>query len=140
MGCTELLNEDEERITIPNRKVLGEIFTNSQQYKVVEASVGIDYAADPEAAITCIRKALKAVEDIAPERDPDVGIDAFGDSAINIGYRVWVPTNRFHNKRFAINLAVYHALKQANINIPFPQRDVHLIASDAKKQNDHTEA
>lgn len=131
LGATELINEDEERITIPNRKVLGEIFTNSQAFKVVEAEVGIDYNADPEEAIRCISEAIKAVDGIAPNREPDVGIDAFADSSINIGYRVWVPTNSYHNKRFAINLAVYHALKKANITIPFPQRDIHMIASES---------
>jgi len=127
LGSTELTNEDEERITIPNRKVLGEIFTNSYEHKVVEGVVGIDYAADPEAAIQCIFEATTSVEGIAKDRNPVIGIDAFADSSINIGYRVWVPTNSYHSTRFAINLAVYHALKKANISIPFPQRDVHLI-------------
>lgn len=131
LGATELINEDEERITIPNRKVLGEIFTNSQAFKVVEAEVGIDYNADPEEAIRCISEAIKAIDGIAPNREPDVGIDAFADSSINIGYRVWVPTNIYHNRRFAINLAVYHALKKANITIPFPQRDIHMITSES---------
>ena len=132
LGSTELINEDEERIMIPNRKVLGEILTNSRQYKVVEGVVGIEYSADPEAAINCIREAVKTVDEIAEGREPDIGIDAFGDSSINIGYRVWVPTSSYHSKRFAINLAVYHALKNAKITIPFPQRDVHLIPSDPK--------
>lgn len=131
LGATELINEDEERITIPNRKVLGEIFTNSNEHKVVEAEVGIDYNADPEEAIRCISEAIKTVDGIASNRDPDVGIDAFGDSSINIGYRVWVPTNSYHNKRYAINLAVYHALKKANITIPFPQRDIRMISSES---------
>lgn len=130
----QLINEDEERITIPNRKVLGEIFTNSYEFKVVEAVVGIDYSADPEQAIQCIATAVKKIEGIAPEREPDVGIEDFGDSAINIGYRVWVPTQTYHQTRYQINLAVFRALKDAKINIPFPQRDVHLIPS-AEKDN-----
>lgn len=129
LGSTELISEDEERITIPNRKVLGEIFTNSSQYKVVEGIVGIEYAADPEKAIECISKALMAIDGIASERRPDVGIDAFADSSINIGYRVWVETHRYHQTRYALNLAVYHALKQADISIPFPQRDVRMIST-----------
>ncbi len=127
LGTTVLVNEDEERITIPNRKVLGEIFINSHNFKVVEGEVGIEYAADPEAAIRVITAAIKTVSGIAPDREPDVGIEAFADSSINIGYRVWVPTKSYHRSRYALNLAIYHALKEAHINIPFPQRDVHLI-------------
>ncbi|PXA03733.1 mechanosensitive ion channel protein MscS [Coraliomargarita sinensis] len=133
LGSTELTNEDEERITIPNRKVLGEIFTNSHEYRIVEGVVGIDYAADPEQAIGCITQAVKSVDGCAEDREPVIGIDAFADSSINIGFRVWVPTNSYHRKRFALNLAVYHALKKAEITIPFPQRDVHLIRSETEQ-------
>ncbi len=69
---------------------------------------------------------------VAPDRAPDVGIDDFGDSSINIGYRVWVPTNRYHRTRYAVNLAVFRALEAAQITIPFPQRDVHLIQPKAE--------
>jgi small conductance mechanosensitive channel len=127
LGNIQLLNEDEQRITIPNRNVLGEIFTNSYDYSIIEAVVGIDYSADPEAAIRCISEAVQTVEGVAPNRAPDVGIDDFGDSSINIGYRVWVPTNSYHRTRYAVNLAVFRALEAAQITIPFPQRDVHLI-------------
>ncbi|MFQ3224777.1 MAG: small conductance mechanosensitive channel [Lentimonas sp.] len=127
LGNTQLINEDEERTTIPNRCVLGEIFTNSYNYSIVEAVVGIDYAADPEAAIQCITAAVESIEGIAPDRAPDVGIEDFGDSSINIGYRVWVPTNSYHRTRYTVNMAVFRALQKANITIPFPQRDVHLI-------------
>jgi len=140
LGSTQLINEDEERITIPNRKVLGEIFTNSYEYKIVEAVVGIDYGADPERAIECITAAIRQIRDIAPEREPDVGIEDFGDSSINIGYRVWVPTKNYHQKRYQINLAVFRALETAKITIPFPQRDVHLIPSESEKQNHSGEA
>ncbi|MEM7791813.1 MAG: mechanosensitive ion channel family protein [Verrucomicrobiota bacterium] len=126
LGSTQLINEDNERITIPNRKVLGEIFTNSNVSKIVEGIVGIDYAADPEKAIRCIREAITAVEGIS-EQPPNVGIDAFGDSSINIGYRVWVPTQNYHTIRYTLNMAVFQALKKAEITIPFPQRDVHII-------------
>ncbi len=127
LGNTQLLNEDEERITIPNRKVLGEIFINSNTYKVVEAEVGIAYASDPEQAIQVITEAVKSIEGIDASREPDVGIEAFEDSSINIGYRVWVPTASYHRMRYALNLAVHKALQKTAIEIPFPQRDVHLI-------------
>lgn len=127
LGTTQLTNEDQELITIPNRKVLGEIFTNSYDRTLLALEVGIDYEADPEQAIECIRKAISAVPNIDSERPLSIGIDAFGDSSINIGYRVYAKTHKLHETRYAVNMAVYHALKEANITIPFPQRDVHLI-------------
>lgn len=132
LGNTQLINEDEERITIPNRHVLGEIFINSSKHKIVESVVGIDYGADPEEAIRCVSEAIKGVEGIAKHRDPEVGIDEFADSSINIGYRVWVPTKKYHRTRYAINMAIFRALQTAGITIPFPQRDVHLIKPDTE--------
>lgn len=132
LGNTQLINEDEERITIPNRHVLGEIFINSDKHKIIESVVGIDYGADPEEAIRCVSDAIKGVEGVIKQRDPEVGIDEFADSSINIGYRVWVPTQKYHRTRYAINMAIFRALKTARITIPFPQRDVHLIKTDTE--------
>lgn len=130
LAYTELVNDDEEHITIPNRKILGEILTNSQECMKFEGVVGIEYASDPEKAIAVITDAIRAVEAVPSERDIDVGIDEFADSSVNIGYRVMVPTASLHKTRYAINMAVWKALKDAGIGIPFPQRDVHLIKED----------
>lgn len=127
LGYTQLVNEDDEKITIPNRKVLGEIFVNSQEYKIVEGVVGIAYSEDPETAIRCVTEAIHSVSEVANDRQPDVGIDAFADSSINIGYRVWVPTQTYHKTRYRINLAIFQILQKENIAIPFPQRDVHIV-------------
>lgn len=130
LGTTLLINDDEEVITIPNRKVLGEIFINSYENRVVEGIVGIDYAASPQLAISAIKESIAEVADLPQSREPEVGIDSFGDSSINIGYRVWVPMADYHKKRFTLNLAIFEALKKANIQIPFPQRDVHIISKE----------
>ena len=56
-----------------------------------------------------------------------IGIDNFGDSSININIRCWVLTTELFATKYRINLAVHKALTDNNIEIPFPQRDVHLI-------------
>jgi len=135
LGNTQLINEDEERITIPNRKVLGEIFTNSYEYKIVEATVSIEYSTDPAQAIECITAAVKEIEGVAPDREPDVGIEDFGAYSINIAYRVWVPTQAYHRTHYQINMAVFRALQKANITIPYPRSDLRMISSEPEKQN-----
>ena len=127
LGYTELKAEDGEMITIPNRRVLGEILTNSYENRVVEGVVGIEYDSDPEAAIKAVENALAATEGVSKENKPEVGIEEFADSSINIGYRYWVPTADYHKTLYAANLAVFNALKAANIGIPFPQRDVRIV-------------
>jgi small conductance mechanosensitive channel len=129
LAYTILTTEDEERITIPNNKIMGEILQNSFANRVVEITVGIAYHDDPQKAIEVIREALKQFPQISSEPPPIVGIEAFADSAINIGMRYWVPTKQYFETLYAVNLAVYQALKAAQITIPFPQRDVHMISN-----------
>ncbi|MCB1120426.1 MAG: mechanosensitive ion channel family protein [Verrucomicrobiae bacterium] len=126
LGFTELMAEDGEMITIPNRRILGEILTNSYKFRVVEGVVGIEYASSPEKAIEAIENALKETEGVDKDHSPEVGIEEFGDSSINIGYRFWVPTADYHKTMYRGNLAVFKALKAVGINIPFPQRDVRI--------------
>lgn len=126
LAYTVLYTEDGEQIVIPNRHVVGEVLTNSWQYRVVEGVVGISYGDDPERAIILLRQVLSDDPDVAKAPPGQVGIGAFGDSAVEIAYRYWVPTESFFEVQYRVNLAVWKAIGTAGITIPFPQRDVHL--------------
>jgi len=124
LGSTRLLTEDGEWVTIPNRKVLGEILVNSHAQKVVEVSVNVAYGTDVDAAIACVRSALESIEAVSSEPAAQVGIDEFGDFGMKLGYRFWVPTGSYFKVKFDANRAVVLALQQAGIRIPVIQRDV----------------
>lgn len=126
LAHTLLATEDGEIITIPNKHIVGEVITNSFANKVVEASVGISYSADPEVAIQVIKQSLAQFDELSQESPPQVGIEAFADSSVNIAYRYWVPTDRYFEVQYQVNLAVFKALQTADIEIPFPQREVTL--------------
>ncbi len=128
LGCTILTNEDGEKITIPNRHIVGEVLRNSFGHQVVEAAVGISYGDDPERAIAAVKAALQQVAEVGKTPPPIVGIREFGDSAITIGLRYWVPTKQYVQVSYAVNLAIHKALKAAGITIPFPQRDVRIVS------------
>jgi len=130
LATTVLTTEDDEKITIPNKHIIGEILLNSFNNRVVESSVGISYQDDPEKAIEVIREALSGIDDICNEPPPQIGIEAFGESSIDLGMRYWVPTKKYFQTLYRGNLAVHKALKEAQITIPFPQRDVNLTRSE----------
>jgi small conductance mechanosensitive channel len=44
--------------------------------------------------------------------------------------RYWVPTKQYFQILYQANLAVYNALAQAGITIPFPQRDIHMLSGN----------
>ena len=127
LGCTVLTNEDGERITVPNRHIVGEVLRNSFEYRIVELTVGIHYADDPARAVTVIHEAIRQTPEVATAPAPLVGLKEFGDSALLMGVRYWVPTTRYYHVSFAVNLAIFQALQAAKITIPFPQREVRLL-------------
>ena len=128
LGATVLTDEDGVKITIPNKHIVGEIIHNSKEKRIVEEIVGISYDSDPEKAIQIIKEALESFEEISKEPPPQIGIQEFGDSSINIGLRYWIPSNTYFKILYQVNLLVYKHLKAKNIEIPFPQRDVHIIS------------
>jgi small conductance mechanosensitive channel len=130
LAATRLSTEDGEQITIPNRHIVGEILINSFENKVVEMSIGISYDDDAQKAIDTIQKALEKIPDIVAEPAPQIGIEEFADSSVNIGMRYWVPTKQYFQIMYQANLVVYNALEQAGITIPFPQRDVHMLSEN----------
>jgi small conductance mechanosensitive channel len=126
LSYTTLSTEDSERITIPNKHIVGEVLKNSFENKVVETTIGISYQDNPQKAIEVIHETLKKFPQISLEPAPQTGIQEFADSAINISMRYWAPTKQYFKTQYEVNLAAYQALKDAKITIPFPQRDVHI--------------
>lgn len=122
LAHTDLITEDGVRITVPNKHIVGEILHNSGERRIVESTIGIAYDADPQKAMTVIREVLGSFEQINSEKEPQIGIEDFRDSCLAIGFRYWVPTRRYIETRYAVNLAVYQALGRSGISIPFPQR------------------
>jgi len=128
LGATILTDEDGVRITIPNKHVVGEILHNSEAWRIVEELVGISYESDPEEAVRIVTQALEGIEKVSKDPLPQVGIQKFGDSSIDIGLRYWVPSKRYFLTLYEVNLAVYKNLKEGGVEIPFPQRDVHIVS------------
>lgn len=126
LAATLLTNEDDEIITIPNRHVIGEIITNSNDCRVVELEIGVAYQTDIDEACSVIADALNQVPGNI-QKPAQIGIDNFGDSSVVLGVRFWTPTEQYFEQKYKSNLAIFKALTKANIEIPFPQREVTLL-------------
>lgn len=128
LGMTILTNEDGDEISIPNKHIVGEVLHNSFEYMLVESTIGISYDDDPEQAVKTLAAALASIDVVATEPAAQIGIEAFGDSSINLGVRFWVPTKNYYEVKYTANLKMFQALKQDGITIPFPQREVRLLS------------
>lgn len=128
LSHTLLTNEDGIEISIPNKHVVGEIIHNSHANTLAEVAIDIAYSADPEHASELLKSVLAGFdEEICQDPAPQVGIEAFGESGITLGVRVWIPTERYYDLLYRVNLALFKSLKEAGIEIPFPQREVRLL-------------
>lgn len=129
LAYTILQDEDGVEIMIPNKHIVGEVLHNSKNDSLLELSVGIAYQHDPLEVVELLQNAFSSQDFVSELRQPQIGIDEFGDSAIVIAVRLWTPTvNQFTSKYQAYKL-VYTTLRQHNITIPYPQHDIHIINS-----------
>lgn len=129
LACTVLTDEDGTKITIPNKEIVGQILHNSFENRIVEAKIGVSYSSDTDKAAEVIRKVLSEVEGVAQSPRPQIGIQEFADSSINIGYRYWAPTKKYYQILFEVNRRIFKRFAEANIAIPFPQREVRVLSN-----------
>lgn len=126
LAYTMLRTEDEELITVPNKNMIGEVIVNSFNYRIVESRIAISYNGNPEHAIALIKEVIDRYDNVSNENPAIVGIEKFGDGAVEIGIRYWVPTRNFFKFQYEVNMQIYKALKHNGITIPYPQRVIHF--------------
>jgi len=126
LAYTLLKNEDGVTITIPNKHIVGEILHNSKHDSLLELKVGISYNHNPLEATKLLEETVLSLGIVGENKKLQVGIDEFSDSAITIAIRLWTPTVNLYATKYKAYAAIYSALDEANITIPFPQRDVHI--------------
>ena len=127
LAYTIIKDEDDVEITIPNKHIVGEILHNSRNNSLLELNVGIAYSHDPLAVIELLEDVIDSLDIKDANKPCQIGIGEFADSAINIEIRLWTPTISLFASKHKAYKAIYLALDEAKIKIPFPQRDVHLI-------------
>ncbi len=125
MPRTEIKTVDGNIIVIPNKHIIGEIIHNYSTSKRVDINVGVSYSGDVQKAIDIVKDVIKKDNRIV--KDPDVGISEFADSSVNIYARAWCKQDDYWDTLFAINKNIFDAFNKNGIEIPFPQRDVHMI-------------
>lgn len=133
--ATTILTNDNIAVIVPNSDFINKQVINwSHNDKKVRISfpVGVSYKEDPER----IRKILLSVVDDNPgvmkEPRPYIRFDQFGDSSLNFNVMVW--TSDYIDRPSALKselyYAVFKAFREHNVEIPFPQRDIHIKSGE----------
>jgi len=131
---------DGAEVIVPNGTLIQSEVTNwtlSDQLRRIEIKVGVSYESDLNQVVKILRNVAKEDPKVLDTPEPMVLFQGFGDSALDFSLRVW--TSDFDNWLSIssdITLQVHDALKNAGIEIPFPQRDLHIRTFDKQTQDD----
>ena len=131
MRATVARTRDEEDLIIPNATLVQNTITNytlrDTLYRL-RATVGVTYEADMREVARVLERAAAAFPSRVAERAPRVLLLEFGDSAVLFEVLLWVQDPwQARALRSELNHAIWRALREAGIGIPFPQRVVHLV-------------
>lgn len=101
--------------------------TRNHGYELDILEVGVAYGTDIAKCKQLIIDAVSKLDCVNKKRGVRVVLREFGDSSINLKVLAWVPVATQYSNDGEILEAVYNTLNANNINIPFPQRDLHII-------------
>lgn len=117
LAFTLLIGEDGERITVPNKEIVGRVIVNSEQRRVVETRIAVAEGADTDRAIAALREAVGKFPEVTDGREPQVGIHDFTYGGLVLGLRFWAPSQSYFETRYRVNEAALAALAVAGIKL-----------------------
>jgi len=121
-------------LVIPNSKLVSETFVNwtlSDRQRRIEIPVGVSYGSDPDRVLELLKGVVTARPEMLQQPAPSVLFQGFGESSLDFLVRGWTPEpDMALVLRSQIVLDIHRALREAGIEIPFPQRDLHLRSVD----------
>lgn len=138
LAHTVMRGEDGEKITVPNKEIVGRVIVNSERRRVVQSKIAIQTGQDIDAAIAATRKAVSSIPEVADGPAPEVGIHDFTYGGIILGIRFWVPSSCYFQYRYAVNEAALKELNAAGIKL-MKAAAMSMPAASLSADDDETE-
>ena len=126
---TIIATPDNVKIIVPNGKLFGDIIKNVSGYDTrrVDLVIGIGYSSDIQAAYDVISELMKQDERILSDPAPQIAVAELADSSVNLVVRPWVKKEHYWDVKFDLTRKIKEAFDEKGIEIPFPQRVVHMV-------------
>ena len=125
---THLNTVDKKVVIIPNGGLSTSSLTNfsAEPQRRVDWTFGIAYGDDMDNFKKAITDFINEDSRILKEPEPFMALSELGDSSVNFTVRVWVNSPDYWGVFFDMNEKVYKRFGDYNLNIPFPQMDIHM--------------
>lgn len=125
---------DGSEVVVPNGNLISNELINwtlSDASRRLELPVGVAYGTDPERVIELLVATMKAHGRVLAEPEPFALFIRFGESSLDFSARCWCAFDDSLRVASDLHVGFHRALAEAGIQIPFPQRDLHLRTADA---------
>jgi len=116
-------------VIVPNASLISDRLVNwtfADRMRRVDVDVGVAYGSDPNKVTAILLEAAKAHGEVLSRPEPAALFTRFGESALAFQLQVFCRVELAGRIRSELGIAVHAALRGAGIEIPVPQRDVHL--------------
>ena len=135
LRATTVVTNDNISIIVPNSQLTSNPVTNWSHGGPrirIRLPVGVAYGTDPERLRALLLQVAKSHKDVLEQPAPTLYFDGFGDNALSFELAVWTDTMTFTPRRFRseLNYMIERTLRENGIEVPFPQRVVHVRTSD----------
>ena len=131
MRSTRLLTRDDVEITIPNAvianaKIINESGGPWEKYRI-RIPVGVAYGSDLDQVVELLMSVARDNAEVLDSPAPRVRMRGFGDSSINFELMGWIERPVLRGRvTHELFMAVYRRFMESGVEIPFPQRDLHV--------------
>ncbi|MGD1895408.1 MAG: mechanosensitive ion channel family protein [Phormidesmis sp.] len=129
---TTLKTLDNRTVVIPNGKLTeGDLVNYSTQGTLrLDLVIGVDYSTDIDRVKAIFMDVMTANSRVLEHPTPTVGLLEMADSSLNFAVRPWVKPKDYLPLSLSLQEEIKKRLDQEGINIPFPQRDIHMISAN----------
>ena len=132
--AVSVTTRDQREYLIPNENLMinqVENWSYSSKNVRMQVPVGVSYEADMNLAEKLMLEAAKSCERVLSAPPPTVWMKEYGDSSVNFVIHCWIqdPEEGVGNVRSVVLKKLWWLFKEHDIEIPFPQRDLHIRSS-----------
>jgi small-conductance mechanosensitive channel len=121
-------------VIVPNSNLISDRVVNwtfSDRRRRMDIKVGVAYGTDPDRVLALLEGVARAHPDVLTDPAPQVLFTGFGESSLDFELRAWTALfDSYVVTQSQLGVALARALSEAGIEVPFPQRDLHLRSAD----------
>jgi small-conductance mechanosensitive channel len=139
LRATKVRTRDHIEHLVPNSNLISNTIVNyslSSPMIRIDLPVGVSYRSDPQQVKKILLEVAEKEPMVSKFQKPVVRFIQYGDSSINFELLIWIDvrTTPRRQVRSALYFEIFEEFRRAGIEIPFPQRDIHIRSSDGQLQ------